>query len=189
MREKVEQTIEKIRPAIQADGGDIRLHDVNEETGVVTVELQIATQKTEAVVKIALGVPQALAFFENPPVEIRLSTVTYLALLGMARSPAEQRRLRRFVAPYAVLSLGPMASSRAVELLLAHHLSDGLQPLQALMASTALAHEIPLYTRDPGPFLNIPAHVSVSDRSARSRTRSSAAVSPSGYSRSMARIR
>jgi len=39
MREKVEQTIEKIRPAIQADGGDIRLHDVNEETGVVTVEL------------------------------------------------------------------------------------------------------------------------------------------------------
>jgi len=39
MREKVEQTIEKIRPAIQADGGDIRLHDVNEQTGVVTVEL------------------------------------------------------------------------------------------------------------------------------------------------------
>jgi Fe-S cluster biogenesis protein NfuA len=39
MRVKVEQTIEKIRPAIQADGGDIRLHDVNEETGVVTVEL------------------------------------------------------------------------------------------------------------------------------------------------------
>ena len=39
MREKVEQTIEKIRPAIQADGGDIHLRDVNEETGVVTVEL------------------------------------------------------------------------------------------------------------------------------------------------------
>ncbi|MEO7557115.1 MAG: NifU family protein [Acidimicrobiales bacterium] len=39
MREKVEQTIEVIRPAIQADGGDIELHDVNEETGVVTVEL------------------------------------------------------------------------------------------------------------------------------------------------------
>ncbi len=34
-----EQTIEAIRPAIQADGGDIKLHDVNEETGVVTVEL------------------------------------------------------------------------------------------------------------------------------------------------------
>jgi len=39
MREKVEKTIEAIRPAIQADGGDIRLHDVDEATGVVTVEL------------------------------------------------------------------------------------------------------------------------------------------------------
>jgi Fe-S cluster biogenesis protein NfuA len=39
VREKVEQTIEAIRPAIQADGGDIELRDVNEDTGVVTVEL------------------------------------------------------------------------------------------------------------------------------------------------------
>ena len=39
MREKVEQTIEVIRPAIQADGGDIELRAVDEESGVVTVEL------------------------------------------------------------------------------------------------------------------------------------------------------
>lgn len=39
MREKVEQTIGAIRPAIQADGGDIELRDVDESTGVVTVEL------------------------------------------------------------------------------------------------------------------------------------------------------
>ena len=39
MREKVEQTIKAIRPAIQADGGDIELRDVDESTGVVTVEL------------------------------------------------------------------------------------------------------------------------------------------------------
>ncbi|MDZ7678983.1 MAG: NifU family protein [Acidimicrobiales bacterium] len=39
MREKVEKVIEVIRPAIQADNGDIVLHDVDEEAGVVTVEL------------------------------------------------------------------------------------------------------------------------------------------------------
>ena len=39
MREQVEKTIEVIRPALQADGGDIVLHDVDEATGVVTVEL------------------------------------------------------------------------------------------------------------------------------------------------------
>ena len=37
--EKVEQVIEIIRPAVQADGGDVYLRDVDTEKGVVTVEL------------------------------------------------------------------------------------------------------------------------------------------------------
>ena len=39
VREKVEEVIEVIRPAVQADGGDLFLRDVDEATGVVTVEL------------------------------------------------------------------------------------------------------------------------------------------------------
>ena len=39
MQDKVEEVIEIIRPAIQADGGDINLLDVDEGSGVVTVEL------------------------------------------------------------------------------------------------------------------------------------------------------
>jgi Fe-S cluster biogenesis protein NfuA len=39
MRAQVESTIEVIRPALQADGGDIILRAVNEDTGVVEVEL------------------------------------------------------------------------------------------------------------------------------------------------------
>jgi len=39
MRAQVEATIEVIRPALQADGGDIVLCDVDEATGVVSVEL------------------------------------------------------------------------------------------------------------------------------------------------------
>jgi len=39
VQEQVEQVIEIIRPAIQADGGDINLLDVDENSGVVTVEL------------------------------------------------------------------------------------------------------------------------------------------------------
>jgi Fe-S cluster biogenesis protein NfuA len=38
MREKVEQVLEKIRPSLQADGGDVELVDV--EDGVVKVRLQ-----------------------------------------------------------------------------------------------------------------------------------------------------
>jgi len=39
MREQVEATIGAIRPALQADGGDIVLHGVDEASGIVTVEL------------------------------------------------------------------------------------------------------------------------------------------------------
>jgi len=39
VRAKVEETIQAIRPAIQADNGDIMLIDVDESTGLVTVEL------------------------------------------------------------------------------------------------------------------------------------------------------
>lgn len=39
LKERVATVIEVIRPAIQADHGDIFLRDVDEETGVVSVEL------------------------------------------------------------------------------------------------------------------------------------------------------
>ena len=39
MRAEVEAAIAKIRPAVQADGGDLHLVDVDETTGVVSVEL------------------------------------------------------------------------------------------------------------------------------------------------------
>jgi len=39
VQEKVEEVIEIIRPAIQADGGDISLIEVDEDSGVVTVQL------------------------------------------------------------------------------------------------------------------------------------------------------
>lgn len=40
MRDQVEKVIEAMRPAVQADQGDLILVDVDEDTGVVTVELQ-----------------------------------------------------------------------------------------------------------------------------------------------------
>ena len=39
VRDKVAEVIEVVRPAIQADGGDITLLDVDEAAGIVTVEL------------------------------------------------------------------------------------------------------------------------------------------------------
>ena len=40
MKEKVESVINMIRPNLQADGGDVELLNVDEETGVVQVRLK-----------------------------------------------------------------------------------------------------------------------------------------------------
>ncbi|NLJ73703.1 MAG: NifU family protein [Firmicutes bacterium] len=39
MKEKVQAVLDRIRPSIQADGGDVVLVDVNEETKIAYVKL------------------------------------------------------------------------------------------------------------------------------------------------------
>jgi Fe-S cluster biogenesis protein NfuA len=40
MKEKVRQSLDKIRPMLQRDGGDVELIDVDEKGGIVKVRLQ-----------------------------------------------------------------------------------------------------------------------------------------------------
>jgi predicted nucleic acid-binding protein len=110
---------------------------------------------TDICVALALSIAEAVQFWQAPPVETRLATATYLSLLDAAEDEEQLVALRAFVQPFAVLSLGPMASSKSVELMLSHTLENGLAPLDALIAATALAHEIPIVTCNPTPFVGI----------------------------------
>lgn len=40
MEKKIKEALEKIRPALQADGGDVAFVSWNEKTGIVQVEMQ-----------------------------------------------------------------------------------------------------------------------------------------------------
>jgi len=40
MKEKVQEVINKISPSLQADGGDVELVSIDEETGIVKVRLK-----------------------------------------------------------------------------------------------------------------------------------------------------
>jgi len=106
-------------------------------------------------IALACGDAETMSFYQNPNVEIRLATAGYLQLLSLCKSAGEQQRVRRFVQPFAVLSLGPMASSRAVELMIKNAVETELSPLDALTAATAIAHEIPLVTRSAERFSGI----------------------------------
>jgi Fe-S cluster biogenesis protein NfuA len=79
MREKVEQVIEVIRPAIQADNGDILLHDVDEATGVVQVELIGACVSCPAsTVTLKAGIERIL--------KDRVEGVTEVVDIGLAKT-------------------------------------------------------------------------------------------------------
>ncbi|MBW1772529.1 MAG: NifU family protein [Deltaproteobacteria bacterium] len=40
LKERVEEALNKVRPSLQADGGDVELVEVNDADGVVKVRLQ-----------------------------------------------------------------------------------------------------------------------------------------------------
>jgi len=59
MKEKVEETLAKIRPALQADGGDVELVDVND--GIVSVKLTGACNGCPmATMTLKLGIERLL---------------------------------------------------------------------------------------------------------------------------------
>ncbi len=61
LRERVEEALNGIRPALQADGGDVRLVDVDEENGIVRVQLQGACAGCpSAQITLAMGVERAI---------------------------------------------------------------------------------------------------------------------------------
>jgi Fe-S cluster biogenesis protein NfuA len=60
-RDKVEEALEGIRPALQADGGDVVLVDIDEAEGIVRVALQGACSGCpSAQITLAMGVERAI---------------------------------------------------------------------------------------------------------------------------------
>lgn len=61
LRERIEEALDGIRPALQADGGDIQLVDVDEAEGIVRVQLQGACSGCpSAQITLAMGVERAI---------------------------------------------------------------------------------------------------------------------------------
>lgn len=61
LKERVEEALNGIRPALQADGGDVSLVDINEAEGIVRVQLQGACAGCpSAQITLAMGVERAI---------------------------------------------------------------------------------------------------------------------------------
>lgn len=61
LKDRIEEALNGIRPALQADGGDVRLVDVDEAKGVVRVQLQGACHGCpSAQITLAMGIERAI---------------------------------------------------------------------------------------------------------------------------------
>lgn len=61
LKDRVEEALNSIRPALQADGGDVSLVDINEETGTVRVQLEGACSGCpSAQITLVMGVERAI---------------------------------------------------------------------------------------------------------------------------------
>lgn len=61
LREQVEEALDGIRPALQADGGDVELIDIDEAQGIVKVQLQGACSGCpSAQITLVMGVERAI---------------------------------------------------------------------------------------------------------------------------------
>lgn len=61
LREQVEEALDGIRPALQADGGDVELIDIDEAQGIVKVQLQGACAGCpSAQITLVMGVERAI---------------------------------------------------------------------------------------------------------------------------------
>lgn len=104
------------------------------------------------------GYPQATRRLDQLPA-LTLSAVSYLEVLQGMRNKAEfqavQKMLQRRQA--VTLPVTETITQRAIELMEAMTLSHGLQMGDALIAATAIAHDLPLLTGNVRHFAAIPS--------------------------------
>ena len=103
---------------------------------------------SDVMIDLLRGYPPAVAWLEtlDEEEEIVLSGFVVMELIQGCRNKAEQERLQRTVAPYGVVWLTSEECDRALGHFLQYHLSHGAGLLDVLIAQTALALGMPLYT-------------------------------------------
>lgn len=69
VKERVEKVIEKIKPFVQSDGGDITLVDVHEDTGIVEVKLHGACNTCPSATATLKGGVERMVRMEVPEIK------------------------------------------------------------------------------------------------------------------------
>ena len=103
------------------------------------------------------GVVAAVAFLaEQQETEVQISIVSAMELIAGCRDKTEMRELQKFLERCTFLPITATISQVAFQLMESFYLSHGLTLPDALIAATAIEHDLTLYTRNTRHFRMIP---------------------------------
>jgi len=103
---------------------------------------------SDVVIDLLREYPPAVAWLNTlgEEEEIALPGFVVMELVQGCRNKEEQQHLCRAIIPYGVVWLTPDDCDRALEVFLKYRLSHGAGLLDVLIAQTAIALGVPLYT-------------------------------------------
>ena len=103
------------------------------------------------------GIVDAFAFLEDQQMaEIKISIVSAMELIVGCRNKLEMTELQKFFQKCTFLPVTATISQIAFQLMQLFYLSHGLTLPDALIAATAIEHDLTLYTRNTRHFRMIP---------------------------------
>ena len=113
---------------------------------------------TDILIDLSAEVDQAVDTIKALEAEfaVAVSTITVMELTVGCRNKTELRNMEKFLERFEVSPLTERVSSIAVSLLKKYRLSHGLLLPDALIASTAIANDIPLASKNQRDYRFIP---------------------------------
>jgi predicted nucleic acid-binding protein len=111
---------------------------------------------TDILVDALRAVPEAIAFLRDAERYLTVAAITQMELLQGCRNMAELHRVEQFLRRFAVRGLSELIGGISVSFMRRYRLSHGLLLPDALIAATALEHDVTLYTKNVRHFQMIP---------------------------------
>jgi predicted nucleic acid-binding protein len=110
---------------------------------------------TDVLIDSLKGEKYAVEFIENNDTEIYITKFTLFELLAGAKNKREQNKITgHFKFPF--LSINDEILENAIELFKILYLKQGTGIIDSIIASAAIYHKIPLFTKNRKHFKNIP---------------------------------
>lgn len=109
---------------------------------------------SDILIDVSRGIPQAIKELEEleKTKTLAISVITKLELMVGCENKQEFRELKTFLERFEILHLSEAISSHAVELFNKFRLSHDVQIADMLIASTALAYDIELISKNQKDF-------------------------------------